>query len=155
MIEIHDVLYVPDIYDTLYSIIEHGHQPDCSFVIKNGAITVGFTTFTLLEKTNKEINLYSDLPFKDQHSHPNYTNLLNDFNKKTMGLVHDKAAIPTRSTKESAEYNLHRVEQVSIKVSTPTLHTTQSKRFTSMGEGAIGSTYKASRTAIIPTAPLL
>ena len=47
LIELHNVLYFPDISDTLYSIIEHGHQPDCSFVIKNGATTVGFPTFAL------------------------------------------------------------------------------------------------------------
>ena len=90
LIELHDFLYVPDIADTLYFIIEHGHQPDCSFVINNGATTVGFPTFTLLTKTNKDINLYFDLPFKYQHSHPDYTNLLNDFNNTTVILIHDK-----------------------------------------------------------------
>ena len=52
-IELHDVLYVPYILDTLYSIIDHGRQPDCLFVIKNGATTVSFPTFTLQSKTNK------------------------------------------------------------------------------------------------------
>ena len=28
LIELHDVLYVPEISDTLYSIIKHGRQPD-------------------------------------------------------------------------------------------------------------------------------
>ena len=133
MIELHDVLYVPGISDTLYSFIEHGCQPDCLFLIKNGATTVVFPTFTLLTKTNKYITLYADLPFKYQHSHPDYTNLLNDFNNTTVILIHDKAAIPTRSTEDSVAYNLHHVEQVSIKFSTPTLHATQSKRVISRG----------------------
>ena len=53
LIELHNVLYFPDVYDTLYSVIEHGCLPDCSFVINNGAIKVGFPKFTLLAKTNK------------------------------------------------------------------------------------------------------
>ena len=77
LIELHNVLYVPEIYDTLYSIIENGSQPDCSFMIENGATIVGFPTFTLPEKTNKEITLDADLPFKEQHSQPEYTNLPN------------------------------------------------------------------------------
>ena len=125
LIELHDVLYVPDISNNLYSIIEHGRQPDCLFVIKNGATIVWFTTFTLLDKTNKEITLDADIPLKERHSHPDYTNLLNDFKNTTVSLIHDKSATPTRSIDESATYNLHRVEQVSIKVSTPTLHATQ------------------------------
>ena len=75
LIELHDVLYVPDISNTLSSIIEHGCQPDCLFVVKNGANTVGFPIFTLLTKTNKEITLDADIPFKDRHSHPYYTNI--------------------------------------------------------------------------------
>ena len=72
LIELHDVLYVLDIFETLYSIIEHNHQPDFLFVIKNRANTVGFSTFTLMEKTSKEIYLDVDLPFKDRHSDPDY-----------------------------------------------------------------------------------
>ena len=110
MIELHDVLYVPDIADTLYSIIEHSRQPDWSFVIENGATTVGFPTFTLLKKTNKEITLDADLPFKDRNSQPDYTNIPNDFKNTTVRLIHDKSDIPTRSTKDSAAYDLHSVE---------------------------------------------
>ena len=68
MIELHNVLFAPDIANTLYSIIEHSRQPDYLLVIKNGATTVGFPTFTLLANNNKEMTLYDDLPFKDQHS---------------------------------------------------------------------------------------
>ena len=117
LIELHDVLYVPDIFDTLYSIIEHGSQPSWSFVINNGATAIEFPTFTLLAKTNAEINLDADLPFKDQQSHPEYTNLPNDFNNTTVRLIHERAEIPTRFTKEFAAYDLHSVEQVSIKPS--------------------------------------
>ena len=67
LIELHDVLYVPEITNTLYSAIEHVRQPDCLFVTNNGATTVGFPTFTLLDKTNKEITLDADLPFKYQY----------------------------------------------------------------------------------------
>ena len=122
LIELHNVLYVPDIDDTLYSIIEHNRQPDCLLVINNGATTVGFPTFTLLAKTNKETTLDADIPFKDQHSHPYYTNLLNDFNNTTVSLIHGKSDIPTRSTKDYMAYNLHHVEHLPIKVSTPILH---------------------------------
>ena len=115
LIELHDVLYVPDISDTLYSIIEHGCQPDCLFVINNGSTAVGFTTFTLLSKTNKEITLDVDIPFKDRKAQPDYTNLPNDFNNTTVRLIHEKQAIPTISTKNSAAYDLHSIEQVSIK----------------------------------------
>ena len=52
-IELHDVLYVPDIAYTLYSIIKHGCQHDYLFVIKNEVTILGFPTFTLLFKTNK------------------------------------------------------------------------------------------------------
>ena len=79
LIELHYVLYVPHIAYTLYSIIEHSRQPGCSFFIENGATTVGFPTFTLLENTHKEITLDAYLPFKEQHSQPDYTNLPNDF----------------------------------------------------------------------------
>ena len=57
LIDLHDVLYLPDISDTLYSIIEHSHQPNFLFVIENVATTVGFPTLTILAKTNKEITL--------------------------------------------------------------------------------------------------
>ena len=106
-------------------------------MINNGATTVGFPTFTLQAKINKEITLDSGLPFKYRHSHPDYNNLRNDFNNTTVSLIHDKSATPTRSAEESAAYNLHRVEQVSIKVSTPTLHATQSKRVSSRGGGCL------------------
>ena len=108
-IELHNFLYVLDISNTFYSIINHGRQPDWLFVIKNGAITVGFPTFTLLANTNKKITLDADLSFKDQQSHPDYTNLLNDFSKTNVSLIHDKSATPKRSTKDSAAYNIHRV----------------------------------------------
>ena len=88
MIELHTVIYVPDISYTLYSIIEHGHQPDCSFVIKNVSTKFGFPTFTLLVNTNKDINLYSDIPFKDQHSQTDYNNLPDDFKNTTVSLIH-------------------------------------------------------------------
>ena len=52
-IELHDVLYFLDITNALYFIIDHGRQPDCSFVINNGSTTVRFPTFTLLAKNNK------------------------------------------------------------------------------------------------------
>ena len=115
MIELHDVLYVLDIAYTLYSVVEHGRQPDWLFVIENGATTLGFPIFTLLGKTNKDITLYSDLSFKDRHSQSEYTNLPNDFKNTTVRLIHDKAAIPSRSTKDYAAYDLHSIEQVSIK----------------------------------------
>ena len=155
LIELHNVLYVPDITSLLYCIIEHGSQPDCSFVIKNGATTVGFPTFTLLDNTNKDMILDSDIPFKDRHSHRDYTNLLNDFNNTPVSLIYDKAAIPKRYTEDFVAYNLHCVEQVSIKVLTPTLHVTESKLFISRGEGDFSSTEKACRTDITATAPLL
>ena len=66
-IELHDVLYVPYISDTLYSIIKHDRQTDFSFVIDNGATTVGFHTFTFLEKTNKDISVDTYLPFQYRH----------------------------------------------------------------------------------------
>ena len=47
-IELHDVLYVPDISNILYSVIKQGCRTDCSFVVKNGATTLEFPTFTLL-----------------------------------------------------------------------------------------------------------
>ena len=100
---------------TLYCIIEHGRQTDCLLVIENGVTTVGFTTFTLLAKTNKEITLDADLTIKDQHSHPNFTNLSNDFNNTTMPLILEKSDITTISTNDSAAYEIHSVEQVSIK----------------------------------------
>ena len=125
IIELHDVLYFPDISDTLFSIIENGHQPYCSFVIKNGDTTVWFPTFTVLAKTNKEITLDADLPFKDRHSHPDYINLLNDFNITTVSLIHYKSAIYTISTEDSVTYNLHCIEQASRKISTLTLQTTK------------------------------
>ena len=53
LIELHNILYVPDISNTLDFIIDHGPQPDCSFLINNGATAVGFPTFTLLAKNNK------------------------------------------------------------------------------------------------------
>ena len=79
-------------------------------MINNVATIVGFPIFTLLAKINKEITLDSDRPFKDRHSHPDYTNLLNDFNNTTVSLIHGKSDIPTRSTEDSTSYNLHRVE---------------------------------------------
>ena len=115
-IELHDVLYVPDIAGILYSITKHGSQPYCSFMINNVATIVGFPIFTLLAKINKEITLDSDRPFKDRHSHPDYTNLLNEFNNNTVRLIHDKSDIPKISNKDSTVYNLHRVEYASIKV---------------------------------------
>ena len=115
LIELHDVLYVPNIADTIYSIIEHSHQPEFLVVIKNGATTVGFTTFILLENTNKEISLDVDLPFKEQNSQPYYTNPPNYFKNTTVCLIHEKSDIPTRSTNDSDAYDLHNVEQVSIK----------------------------------------
>ena len=115
MIELHDVLYVPDISYTLYSIIKNGRQPYLSIVIYNGSTTVGFPTFTLLENTNKEITLNDDPPFKYRHSQTDYINLPNYFRNTTVRLIHGKSAIPTKSTKESASYDLYSVEQVSIK----------------------------------------
>ena len=117
LIELHDVLDVSEIPDTLYSIIEHGCWPDCSFVNENEATTVGFPTFIFLEKTNKEITLDDDIPLKEKHSQQDYTNLPSYFNKTTVWLIHDKSAIPTISTEESAAYDLHSVEMVSIKPS--------------------------------------
>ena len=125
MIELRYVLYAPDISETLYPIIEHGRQHDWSFVIKNGDTKVVFPTFTLLDKANKEITLDADLPFKDRHSHPDYINLLNDFNITTVNLIHYKSAIYTISTKDSVTYNLHCIEQASRKISTLTLQTTK------------------------------
>ena len=61
------------------------------------------------------MTLYADLPSKDRHSQPDYTNLPNEFKNTTVRLIHDKADIPTISTKVSAAYYLHSVEQVSIK----------------------------------------
>ena len=90
LIDLHYALYVLDIYNTLCSIIKHGCQPNCSFVINNGPTKVVFPTFTLLANINKEITLDADLPFKDQQSHPDYTNLLNYFNNTTVSLIHDK-----------------------------------------------------------------
>ena len=109
LIELHDVLYFPDISYTLYSIVEHGCRPDLSFVIENGPTTVGFTTFNLITKTHKEITLDYDIPSKDQHSQLDYTNLPNDFKNTTVRLIHDKATIPTRSTADSSAYYIHRV----------------------------------------------
>ena len=40
IIVLHGVLHVPDISDTLYYITEHGRQPDCLFMIDNGATAV-------------------------------------------------------------------------------------------------------------------
>ena len=53
IIELYDILYVPDIADTLHSIIYPGRQIYCLFVTENGDTTVVFTTFTLLAKTHK------------------------------------------------------------------------------------------------------
>ena len=116
LIELHDVLYFPDTSDTLCYIIEHSCQTDLSFLIKNGATTVRFPTLTLLANTHKEIILDDYLPSKDQHSQPDYTNLPNYFKNITVRLIHDKAATSTRSTDDSASYNIHNVEQVSIKI---------------------------------------
>ena len=115
MIVLHNFLYVTGIANTLYSIINHDHQPDCSLVIENGATTVEFPTFILLAKTNKDISLDSDLPLKDRHSQPEYTNLPNEFKNTAVRLIHDKVPIPARSTEDYAIYDLHSVEYVSIK----------------------------------------
>ena len=86
-------------------------------MIDNGSTTVWFPTFTLLENNNKEITLDADLPFKDQHSKPDYTNLPNDSKNTTVRLIHSKIAIPTISTDNSAAYDLHSVEQYHITIS--------------------------------------
>ena len=98
-----------------------------------GSTSVRFTTSTLLAKTNKVIKLDADITFKDQHSHPDYTNLLNESNTATVILIHEKADILKRSTEDSATYHIHCVEHVSIKVSTQTLQATKSKRVTLSG----------------------
>eukprot|EP00957_Ditylum_brightwellii_P084437 6421004-Ditylum_brightwellii.AAC.1 len=37
-----NVLYVPELDDTLFSMILHGTHPNCFFVIKEGKVTLGF-----------------------------------------------------------------------------------------------------------------
>ena len=84
-------------------------------MIDNGSTTVGFPKFTILAKTHKGITLYADFPPKDQHSQLDHTNIPNDFKHTTTHLIHNKAAIPTRYTNESAAFDLHSVEQVYLK----------------------------------------
>ena len=114
-IALQNFLYVTNIPDTLKYIINHSCQPDCLFVIDNVATTVRYTTFILLVKDNKGITLDADLPFKERHSQPDHTNLPNDFKNTTVRLIHDKSSIPTRSTEYYDAYDLHSLEQVSIK----------------------------------------
>ena len=126
-------------------------------MIDNGATRVGFPTFTLLTKTNKEITLDSDLPFKDQYSQPDYTNLPNDFNNTNVRLIHEKADIPTISTEDSATYDLHSVEQVSIKpVDTNKINTSVNVHFpqTSFGFVTSRSSMSTNHRIMVPIGTL-
>ena len=57
VIELHNVLLVPDLEDTLFSITEHIQSPNCSLRVEKNKYTLFYPTFNIIARLDNEVHL--------------------------------------------------------------------------------------------------
>eukprot|EP00957_Ditylum_brightwellii_P201914 15327791-Ditylum_brightwellii.AAC.1 len=106
IIQLDGVLYVPDLQDMLFSTLQHGRYPDCSFLIKGGCATLEFPNFKLEAKTEKEITVdIAPLSPKDPTNLDYVTGQQAENNTRDEAAVYlsyPKARIPSKGSSQSA-----------------------------------------------------
>ena len=57
VVELHNVLFVPDLEDTLFSITEHIQSPNCSLKAEKNKYTLSNPTFNIIAKLDNEVHV--------------------------------------------------------------------------------------------------
>ena len=130
VIRLHDVLYVPDIEDSLFSIKTHMRFQGCYEHSENNQCTIAFPTFTIDAITNNDIEFYANTSsashpdFDDRQATLNipqntipYTRSSNTNDHVQISSIYKTKPIkhpPTMSTSSSAGFDLHSAITTSI-----------------------------------------
>ena len=74
VIELHNVLLVPDLEDTLFSITEHIQSPNCSLRAEKNKYTLFYPTFNIIARLDNEVHLQIS-PCTDINRTPDFSTL--------------------------------------------------------------------------------